>query len=192
MSLLPSPSLLFLAFWVAWAVSWIVAARWAAPATARATGPAASSYRLLLVLGGVLLAWPTGRGLPALPLWSVGYHGAQLLALLSLPGFAFAWWARIHLGTLWSSAVTRKEGHRIIDTGPYAIVRHPIYTGLLEACLVSAMARGTVPALVGLGAILLGVWIKARLEERFLAEELGPAYEAYRARVPMLLPFWPA
>jgi protein-S-isoprenylcysteine O-methyltransferase Ste14 len=96
----------------------------------------------------------------------------------------------VQLGRLWSGSVTRKADHRVIDTGPYAIVRHPIYTGLLWATLVSAVASGTILSLLGIGAMILGFWLKARLEERFLVQQLGPqAYDAYCRRVPMLLPF---
>jgi protein-S-isoprenylcysteine O-methyltransferase Ste14 len=78
----------------------------------------------------------------------------------------------------------------VIDTGPYAIVRHPIYTGILLAVLGTAAAKGTVLGLVGALTITLGVWLKALLEERWLRQELEPeAYDNYRRRVPMLLPF---
>ncbi len=132
------------------------------------------------------------RWLHAARLWDVGYAGADALAFLTVPCFLFAWWARIHLGTLWSSRITRKTDHRIVDTGPYALVRHPIYTGLIGATLASAIALATIPALIGAALMIFGFWLKARLEEKFLAEELGPeAYAAYRRRVPMLVPFWP-
>jgi protein-S-isoprenylcysteine O-methyltransferase Ste14 len=121
----------------------------------------------------------------------VGYAGAEGLAFLTLPGFAFAWWARIHLGSLWSGSVTRKPGHRVVNTGPYRLVRHPIYTGILFACLVSAIAAATWLTLFGFVTIVAGFWIKARLEEGFLAEELGPDYAAYSRHTPMLMPFWP-
>ena len=107
-------------------------------------------------------------------------------------GLAFTWWARLHLGTLWSGNVTRKEGHRVIDTGPYGLVRHPIYTGLLLAIFATLLLR---PGWYGLGSaafFTIGFVTKLRLEERFLKAELGPDdYEAYQARVPMLVPFWP-
>jgi protein-S-isoprenylcysteine O-methyltransferase Ste14 len=78
----------------------------------------------------------------------------------------------------------------VVETGPYAFVRHPIYTGLLLAVLATMVAKGTLPGVAG--AILIGVsvYMKARLEERFLSQELGAAaYDAYRRRVPMLVPF---
>ena len=99
------------------------------------------------------------------------------------------WWARIHLGQLWSSSVTRKAHHHVVDTGPYAIVRHPIYTGLLLAIISTLLARGTVRTLVGSAIIAVGIYIKARVEEEFLVQQLGEPYVAYARRVPMLLSF---
>jgi protein-S-isoprenylcysteine O-methyltransferase Ste14 len=103
------------------------------------------------------------------------------------------WWARLHLGRLWSSAISRKQDDRIVDTGPYAFVRHPIYTGLITALLATATAEATVTALLGAALIVFGLWLKARSEEFFLTAELGPeAYGSYCRRVPMLVPFLPA
>ena len=105
----------------------------------------------------------------------------------------FAWWARIHLGRLWSGTITRKENHHVVDSGPYALVRHPIYTGLIAAIAATAAAQATVTGLLGAALIAFGLWLKARVEEDFLTAELGAdAYGAYRGRVPMLVPFLPA
>ena len=66
--------------------------------------------------------------------------------LMVVAGLAFAVWARVHLGRNWSGTVTVKENHELIRSGPYAIVRHPIYTGLLLACWEpsSSSANGAV------------------------------------------------
>jgi len=115
---------------------------------------------------------------------------AAILAVLA--GLAFTWWGRVHLGRLWSSAITRKEGHRVIDTGPYGLVRHPIYTGLIGAMLATGIAVATATALLGTVLIAFGLWQKARMEEGFLTAELGAdAYGPYCRRVPMLVPFLP-
>jgi protein-S-isoprenylcysteine O-methyltransferase Ste14 len=112
---------------------------------------------------------------------------------LTAAGFVLACWARFTLGRLWSAGVERKEDHRIIEDGPYAIVRHPIYTGLLAAALALALVKATPLALIGFVLTTVGFTVKARLEERFLAAELGEAgYDNYRRRVPMLVPLWPA
>jgi protein-S-isoprenylcysteine O-methyltransferase Ste14 len=107
-------------------------------------------------------------------------------------GIGWCWWARLHLGRFWSPDVTRKEGHRIVDTGPYRLVRHPIYTGFILIYLGMAIICTTVLALVAVPVMTLGLWLKARVEERFLIEELGgSAYGAYKARTPMLVPRMP-
>lgn len=104
-------------------------------------------------------------------------------------GFAFTWWARIHLGRLWSATVTRKPGHHVVDSGPYAIVRHPIYTGIIVAGLGTALVRGYVASFVGMPLIALGFYLKGRLEEDFLRSEIGAeSYDEYARRVPMLIP----
>jgi len=90
------------------------------------------------------------------------------------------------------SQLTRKADHRVVDSGPYAVVRHPIYSGLLLSLLATAAVKGTLLGLGGFALLLLGIWMKARLEERWLIQELGEgAYVDYRKRVPMLLPFGP-
>jgi protein-S-isoprenylcysteine O-methyltransferase Ste14 len=70
-------------------------------------------------------------------------------------------------------------------------VRHPIYTGLILALVATGIAEATVTALIGAALLILGVWMKASSEERFLRAELGPQYDAYSRRVPMLIPFLP-
>jgi len=126
------------------------------------------------------------------PLYHVGDLGTYLFAVVVVLGISFTWWARIHLGRFWSNAITRKEGHRVIDTGPYGLVRHPIYTGLIGAMIATGIAVGTATALLGAALIAVGLWQKARMEEGFLTTELGAdAYGPYCRRVPMLVPFLP-
>jgi protein-S-isoprenylcysteine O-methyltransferase Ste14 len=179
--------------WIAWALSWYAAAFWSSPAAKRVGLRREIGYRVVLIVGGVLLAVPAHRYEGALRLWHVHYVGAWVCVAAEVAGFAFCWWARLHLGKLWSGQVTRKADHRIVDTGPYGIVRHPIYTGILLAVLATMAAKGTVLAIGGAIALTIGLWMKARLEEEWLRGELGAdAYDAYRRRVPMLVPFAPA
>ncbi len=85
-----------------------------------------------------------------------------------------------------------REDHRVIDTGPYHLVRHPIYTGLIIAGFGLAAVKMDPISFVGAGIWTLSFWIKARMEEGFLRAELGPAaYDDYASRTPMLIPFWP-
>ena len=78
------------------------------------------------------------------PAWQIGDYGAYALVGVMLVGLALTWWARMQLGRLWSSAITRKEEHRLVETGPYALVRHPIYTGIITALLATAAIEATL------------------------------------------------
>ena len=183
------PRAVFAIIWGAWLVSWLAAAFWSGRTQRRAGRSVEWAYTILLSAGVVLMIPGVARRLGAAPLWNPGLVGSYLLAAATLPGLVLTWWARIHLGRLWSGAITRKENHRIVDSGPYGLVRHPIYTGLIAAIVASVLAGATAPALGGAALIVLSFWVKARAEERFLSAELGAdAYEAYRRRVPMLVP----
>jgi protein-S-isoprenylcysteine O-methyltransferase Ste14 len=186
------PGLAIVILWVGWAASWILAAAWQAK-TAKSAGLRAElPSRLVQVAGGVLLLVRAHGYVGPLRLWSVTWVEAWVCVGVIAVGFAFSWWARIYLGPLWSGQVTTKTDHRVIDSGPYGIVRHPIYTGLLLAIYGTVAAKGTVLGLAGGLLVTIGLWMKARLEERWLRQEIGPeAYDAYRHRVPMLLPFGP-
>jgi protein-S-isoprenylcysteine O-methyltransferase Ste14 len=186
------PAEAIVGLWVAFAVSWVAAAAWQRTTEKRAGARAEIRYRLVLIAGGILLGVPARQYVGPLRLWRVTWAEAWISVAVMAIGFLFAWWARVHLGSLWSGTITKKTDHRVIDSGPYAIVRHPIYTGILIAVLATAAVKGTVLALVAAAIITLGLWMKAKLEEGWLRQELGPdAYDAYRRRVPMLVPFGP-
>jgi len=186
------PGLIIAALWLAFALSWIAAMLWSDRAAQRLGLGREILYRIVLIAGGVVLAIPAHGDNGPLRLWHVGLRGAWICIALMVVGFLFAWWARIHLGRLWSGSIAAKADHRVVDAGPYGIVRHPIYTGILLSILATMAAKGTIPAVVGALLIILGLWMKARLEEGFLREQLGAdAYDAYRRRVPMLMPFGP-
>jgi protein-S-isoprenylcysteine O-methyltransferase Ste14 len=184
-----SPAQVMSMLWALWVVSWLIAAFWADRAQARADLATEASYRLVLVLGCVALFLPTVLRNPPLLDWPQPL--AWLFVAAGAAGLGFCWWARLHLGRLWSASITRKEDHRIVDSGPYAIVRHPIYTGVLVAGLATALLEARPVAALGLIVVAAGFYQKARLEEGFLRKELGEGpYDAYAARVPMLIPFW--
>ena len=178
--------------WLVWVVTWIAAAMWADPAKKRATIGAEVRYRVFWLAGTVLLFVPAHGYEGRLRLWTPSLAGAWACIALIAIGLIFSWWARIHLGRLWSASVTAKADHRVVDTGPYGLVRHPIYTGLLLALLATMLAKGTVWGIAGVALLTIGIVMKAKLEERFLRGELGPAYDDYARRVPMLVPFTPA
>ncbi|HEX4046255.1 MAG TPA: isoprenylcysteine carboxylmethyltransferase family protein [Elusimicrobiota bacterium] len=143
--------------WLVWALSWFAAAFWSDRAAKRPGFGAEALYRGVTVAGVILLFWP-GRRLSefAFRLWTTNAAAGWALAGVTVLGFLFCWWARLHLGRLWSGWVTKKAGHRIVDTGPYAIVRHPIYTGLTASSFATAALKGTALALAGAALMTLG------------------------------------
>jgi len=184
------PTKLLTIIWLAWVISWIVASFWSGRTKAHVPISEAWVYWLPIVFGSIMLLPVTERELGARQLYHPGESGTYLAAAVVVIGISFTWWGRIHLGRFWSNAITHKEDHRIIDTGPYGVVRHPIYTGQIIGLFASGLAIATWTAMVGVLLIAFGQWQKARLEERFLSAELGAeAYGAYSRRVPMIVPF---
>ncbi len=180
----------FAVIWIAWLASWIAAALWSGATQKRAANWQSRAYPAVVFVGAALMATFAIPAVRRVALWHVSTAGGYALAAVTLVGIAMMWWARIYLGRLWSSAITRKEDHRLIDTGPYAYVRHPIYTGLIAALAATAAAQATPSALAGAALLICGLWLKARAEELFLADELGAEiYGDYCRRVPMLVPF---
>jgi protein-S-isoprenylcysteine O-methyltransferase Ste14 len=187
------PTQLLAVIWIAWLISWVVASFWSGRTQKHVMTWDSQAYRIPILAGAILLTPWLAQALGERPLWNLGNGGTYVVAGLTLAGISFTWWARIHLGRFWSNAITRKEGHRVIDTGPYGFVRHPIYTGLIAGMLATGVAVGTVTAMLGAVLISLGMWQKARMEEGFLTHELGAdEYGSYCRRVPMLVPFLPS
>ncbi|HVY86603.1 MAG TPA: isoprenylcysteine carboxylmethyltransferase family protein [Caulobacterales bacterium] len=182
------PGYLLIVIWVLWAASWIIASVWSSRVAARPSLARELPNRACTIIGAILL---TGRyHFPGWPqLWALSDTDAWFALAALLGGIAFAWWARVTLGALWSGNVTRKEDHRIVDTGPYGVVRHPIYTGILLGVWGTALFLGRWETLLGALLMTIGFWLKAKLEESFLVAGLGEAaYADYKRRVPMLLP----
>ena len=113
----------------------------------------------------------------------------QLIGVaLCAVGIAFAILARWHLGRNWSAAATLKEGHELVTSGPYARVRHPIYTGILTALLGSALTVGGMVLSVFVVCCVLFLW-RITVEERLMQQQFPHDYPAYRARTKALIPF---
>ncbi len=196
-----TPEIAIYGAWALWLVSWIAAAGWASSPVKSAGWGREATYRVVQAAGFAALmtfrGWSSGaRDTWAFtlyePLWRLPAEVNWLMVAFGVGGFLFCWWARLHLGRLWSGTVTRKEGHHVVDSGPYAIVRHPIYSGLLAAVIATAAIKATPLAVLGVALISAALVMKGRLEEAFLGEELGrEAYASYRRRVPMLVPFGP-
>jgi protein-S-isoprenylcysteine O-methyltransferase Ste14 len=104
-------------------------------------------------------------------------------------GLGFSALARAWLGRNWSAEVTVKDGHELVRSGPYALVRHPIYAGMLLALAGTALMVGKWRALIGLALVVVALLRKLTVEERFMTEQFGEVYAHYRAEVSALIPF---
>ena len=111
-----------------------------------------------------------------------------LADVVVLLGLWIAIWARVTLGGNWSSRVTLKEGHELIQRGPYRLIRHPIYSALLLMILGTAILVGRTGGFFALLICFGGFWVKARQEELLLTKHL-PGYPEYVARTKALVPF---
>lgn len=176
--------------WFAWVLYW-----WALSFNVKIAAKREPLFSRLLHLGPLLLAAlllalpdvplaPLGERFLAPALWPV-----RVGAALTAAGLLFTVWARRHIGKNWSAIVTIKEGHEFVASGPYAIVRHPIYTGLLVAFTGTALALGEWRGVLALAIVAWALWRKLRLEERWMHQHFGADYQAYCRRVAALLPF---
>lgn len=183
------PGAFIAAAWIVWLVTWILAAGWSARTASHHDLGAESPSRVLTLAAVVMILasyWP----LPDAVLWIASPEIGWAMAGLVVLGLGFTWAARLHLGPLWSSTSAPTEDHRIVDTGPYGIVRHPVYAGLLLAAVATALEGGRLEAIAGALVLVAAISLRAKLEERFLRRDLGDeAYASYRRRVPMLIPF---
>lgn len=142
-----------------------------------------STERLTMVPAVLLVFFPRSHfSVLARPL----HFGASIAIAgfcLTVLGLAFAAWARDVLGRNWSG-----RDHQLVTAGPYAYVRHPLYTGILVALVGTALVSGQLGAVLGFACAILFFRAKARREERILEAEFGPGYTDYRSRTGSLLP----
>ncbi|NML34422.1 methyltransferase family protein [Paraburkholderia antibiotica] len=174
--------------WTVWLLYWIATSKQVKAIARKEASFSRTIQSIPLIVGGALIVLPEFAA-------SAWRFDAQSLGALQWGGFAvllaglgFSVWARLHLGTNWSVSVTLKEGHELVRSGPYGLVRHPIYTGcllaLLGAVLIGAQWRGAV----GLVLIFASLAYKVRVEESWLSGYFGGAYAQYRRDVAALIP----
>jgi protein-S-isoprenylcysteine O-methyltransferase Ste14 len=180
--LIETPWLIFVAYWAVGALKTRRTAR---------TESFASRY-------GILFLEITGFALLFMDEAEIGFLGYRVVhrtyataatgVALTWAGIALALWARWHLGQYWSARITIKEDHKLIRTGPYARLRHPIYSGLDLAAIGSAVTIDEWRCVVGVCLIILGYWIKARREETMLTAQFGADYQEHCRHTGFLLP----
>ena len=181
---------LFLSMWLAYMAYWWALAGNVKSDERREESGSRLQRLVLMVLAVVLLGVPAvrlsvldHRFLPTStwPLW-IG-------VAVTASGLLFSIWGRHYLGRNWSRAVTIKKDHELITGGPYSLVRHPIYTGLLTGLLGCALALGEWRGLVAVGLVFFALVRKLRLEEEWMRKQFGGSYENYSRRVRALVPF---
>jgi protein-S-isoprenylcysteine O-methyltransferase Ste14 len=170
--------------WLVWLIAWLRTK----PTQERAGFGSRLLYGLpvfvafYLMFGDMRFGWLETRIIPHNVL--VDASGVALTAL----GVTLAIWARFYIGQNWSSAVSIKVRHQLIRTGPYAWVRHPIYSGLLLAMIGTAIARREPRGFVGFALLWLAFVIKSRMEEGFMRKTFGAEYEEYSRVTGALVP----
>jgi len=181
----------FPALWVVYLLYWHVATR-GAKSNERVEPLVSQIGRSVTFLFAFVLLMSPRLPIPVLYLsylsetnWTAWFW---IGAVVSVLGLGFAIWARVYLGSNWSSSVTIKRDHELITGGPYGLVRHPIYTGLLTGFLGTAIAIAQVRSLVAFAFFFAMLWFKLRLEERWMRLQFGEVYEQYAQRVPALVP----
>jgi protein-S-isoprenylcysteine O-methyltransferase Ste14 len=187
-TLAPSLRIVIPTFWLAWGVFWTAAALHTKPTRWRESGSSRALHVIPLLACAALLAMP--RWLPPILKARVVPPGPLLPllgALLVGAGLGLAVWARARLGRNWSGTVTVKEHHEFVRTGPYLIVRHPIYSGLLLALIGTATAIGEWRGLLAVACALIGFLWKIHVEEKRMRLTFSD-YEHYRRQTAALIP----
>jgi protein-S-isoprenylcysteine O-methyltransferase Ste14 len=175
--------------WIAWMLYWLIMAFQTKRTIERGHF---IGYRLVAIIVFLGL-FAIGRLLLHVSAQSQLWPRTLALGVLSdcvvLAGAAFTVWARITLGRNWSAEVTFKEDHELIESGPYALARHPIYTGILLMGLGTAINYGRAIGFALLLSLCAGFWWKAREEEGIMSSHFPDAYAEYKTRVRAIIPF---
>lgn len=178
------------ACWLVFAAVWLVASIWTKRTVYRESAGERARYWALLVIAYVLLT--LGRRFPypfSLILVPQTASSTCIGAVICGCGLALAIWARLILGRNWSGVVTLKEGHEMVQRGPYRFVRHPIYTGLQSMFLGTAIVFGHLAAFIGVALVFVSFWIKLSQEERLMLKQFPNDYPDYQRRVKRIIPF---
>jgi len=178
--ILSSPLSISAALWIGFVIYWNVAAGNTVPTKSRES-PASRRVHTWLLNAAMFLVFVPVPGLDRRIL-PEGRWVVAVGIVIHLASFLLALSARRHLGRFWSGEITQKVGHQLIRSGPYRLVRHPIYTAMLGMFLGTAISSSQYHALLGLGILVLAYLRKTRLEEQILQQTFGTEYDAYRCQ----------
>jgi protein-S-isoprenylcysteine O-methyltransferase Ste14 len=174
--------------WIAWLVIWVGMA-FSTKRTVERRGVVGFRPVAGLLIVGILGAEHLLHLSSHSRLWNTPLALGVVADCMVLAGLAFCVWARIAVGRNWSGGVAFKEDHELIESGPYALARHPIYTGLIVMALGSALNYGRLFGFAILAALCAGLWWRARQEERVMSWHFPDAYAEYKTRVHAIIPF---
>jgi protein-S-isoprenylcysteine O-methyltransferase Ste14 len=175
--------------WIVFAAYWAIGALKTRRTAKRESFAARYSIMAIEVVGFyLLLSGDAAIGILGRRVVPRTFELRVLGMVLLWAGVGLALWARWHLGQYWSGRITIKEGHKLIRTGPYARLRHPIYTGLVLAATGTAVELDQWRGVAAVCVILLGFWIKGRREEALLTKEFGAEFEEHLRSTGFLLP----
>src|SRR5580698_8739177 len=181
--------LFFPVVWIIFFIYWQIKA--ANTKTTQRLEPASSRIlRIFIFLVAITMLSTTRIPLAWLyrQLWPQGLLFFWLGAAVTVGGLLFAVWARVHLGRNWSRSVTIKQDHELITSGPYSVVRHPIYTGILAGLLGTAIAISQVRGFIVV-VLFFVFWLKLRMEEQWMRSQFGETYAAYARQTAALVPY---
>jgi protein-S-isoprenylcysteine O-methyltransferase Ste14 len=184
----PTTSIFIQVCWIAWLVYWVAMA-FATKRTVERAGFFGYRVVTIAVVVGLVAAERVGHLSANSELWHTTLALGIVCDLIVLAGAAFTVWARITLGRNWSAEVTFKQDHELIESGPYALARHPIYTGILAMGLGTAIDYGHPFGFVLFLGLCGGLWWKARQEERIMSKHFPDAYADYKKHVRAIIPF---
>ncbi len=175
--------------WITIGAVWLIASLQTKRAVLIQSMGSRAVQALLTVLAYFLLfSDETAIGLLGYRLLPPSLEWAWIGAGLVFAGLLFALWARFFLGANWSSRVTVKQNHELVRSGPYGLVRHPIYSGFLLAILGTALAFGEVRSFLAVVFAFAGFKLKSLTEEQFMLGQFGEAYAQYKRDVKSLIP----
>ncbi len=175
--------------WMVFLVYWLVAA--IKTRATRQEEPFASRYLVvsLQALGFVLVfSRATGIGFLGNRFMPRDFASAIIGVALIWLGIGLAIWARYHLAEYWSARVTIKEDHQLIRTGPYAHLRHPIYSAIILATIGSALVIDEWRCVLGICVVLAAFCLKASREETMLSQQFGSAFDEHKQSTGLLIP----
>ncbi len=177
-------------FWVLTGIYWIIAAQNIKHATQKEEIGFRVFYMIFWVVPFaftffriLLIDWLYTRILPEKSVIEI----IAFIGILFSLGFMI--WSRVVLGKNWSGRIAVKDDHQLITSGPYTIVRHPMYTGFIFAFLFSAILLGEVRGVISFVILLIGILMKLQKEERIVRNVFGTKYDDYAKRVKKLIPF---